>query len=97
MLRVWLRCIDNPKHAHAVALVVVKDYEEEFARVDVVSFCRVAKMVKKQLLFACVPPNGEDKTQEDDESRVAANSVVYISLTHALLVSRQDEGTGEVC
>ncbi|KAE9033037.1 hypothetical protein PR003_g9133 [Phytophthora rubi] len=95
---------DNPKHAHAVSLVVVKDYEEEFARVDVVSFCRVAKMVKKQLLFACVRANGEDKkggTQENDGNRsdarnVAADSVVYISLTHALLVSRQEESTEEL-
>ncbi|KAG6611956.1 tRNA-intron endonuclease [Phytophthora cinnamomi] len=91
---------DNPKHAHAVALVVVKNYEEEFARVDVVSFCRVAKMVKKQLLFACVRDNGEDKRSdaeekgegdENEEIEVAAGSVVYISLTHALLVSRQEE------
>ncbi|KAE8915520.1 hypothetical protein PF005_g8821 [Phytophthora fragariae] len=89
---------DNPKHAHAVALVVVKDYEEEFARVDIVSFCRVAKMVKKQLLFACVRANGGDKksdTQEEDEN-VAADSVVYISFTHALLVSRQEGSTEEL-
>ncbi|CAH0482700.1 unnamed protein product [Peronospora belbahrii] len=38
---------DNPKHTHAVALITVKEYEEEFERVDIVSFCRVAKMIKK--------------------------------------------------
>ncbi|KAG7388779.1 hypothetical protein PHYPSEUDO_011798 [Phytophthora pseudosyringae] len=90
---------DNPKHAHAVALIVLKEYEEEFARVDVVSFCRVAKMVKKQLLFACVRANGKSKSggeQAGDSNATSAadleaGSVVYISLTHALLVSRQAE------
>lgn len=99
MLTSWLSCTDNPKHAHAVALVVVKEYEEQFSRVDIVSFCRVAKMVKKQLIFACVRANGERKSdgeQKDDnkDSGAAADSVVYISLTHALLVSRQEK-TGE--
>lgn len=80
-----------------MALVVVKDYEEEFARVDLVSFCRVAKMVKKKLLFACVRTNGEDKKGDEkkDGSGSEAQSVVYISLTHALLVSRQEASAEE--
>ncbi|KAH7484320.1 tRNA-splicing endonuclease subunit Sen34 [Phytophthora ramorum] len=79
---------DDPKRAHAVALIVVKGYKEEFARVDVVSFCRVAKMVKKQLMFACVR-RCEERVAE--EAGAATDSVVYISLSHALLVSRQEE------
>jgi tRNA splicing endonuclease len=79
---------------------VVKAYEEEFARMDVVSFCRVAKMVKKQLLFACVRANAESNAASEQADarnkgkeavQEAADSVVYISLTHALLVSRQEE------
>ncbi|ETP43092.1 tRNA-intron endonuclease [Phytophthora nicotianae P10297] len=90
---------DNPKRAHAVALIVVKGYEEEFSRVDVVSFCRVAKMVKKQLVFACVRASEEYKSgggkmddTEGSNSEVHGDSVVYVSLAHALLVSRQEEG-----
>ncbi|POM68869.1 tRNA-intron endonuclease [Phytophthora palmivora] len=92
---------DDPKRAHAVALIVVKGFEEEFARLDVVSFCRVAKMVKKKLMFACVQPSDADKNDDEKgdskdsgSTEVAADKVVYISLTHALLVSRQEE-TGE--
>ncbi|KAL3668913.1 hypothetical protein V7S43_006202 [Phytophthora oleae] len=88
----------NPKTSHAVALVVVKGYEEDFARVDVVSFCRVAKMVKKQLIFASVRVNEENKSEGDQkgdssnrEAQEDVDSVVYVSLTHALLVSRQEE------
>ncbi|KAF4042766.1 tRNA intron endonuclease catalytic C-terminal domain [Phytophthora infestans] len=90
---------DDPKHAHAVALIVVKGYEEPFSRVNIVSFCRVAKMVKKQLIFACVRADGECKsggerinTNGDSKTEEAADSVVFISLTHALLVSRQESG-----
>ncbi|KAG6963230.1 hypothetical protein JG688_00008243 [Phytophthora aleatoria] len=93
---------DNPKRAHAVALIVVKGYEEEFARVDVVSLCRVAKMVKKQLMFACVRADGKGKSHSErkedcpeSKAEVAEDSVVYVSLTHALLVSRQEE-SGEL-
>lgn len=89
---------DNPKRAHAVALIVVKHYKEEFARVDVVSFCRVAKMVKKQLLLACVRSNedyGSGSEQKGDskisEREVEVIDIVYVSLTHALLVSRQED------
>uniref|UniRef100_A0AAV1TNW8 tRNA-intron lyase n=1 Tax=Peronospora matthiolae TaxID=2874970 RepID=A0AAV1TNW8_9STRA len=91
---------DDPKRAHAEALIVVKAYEEEFARVDVVSFCRVAKMVRKQFLFASVRSNGDsggddgDK-DEDRDSDVAVDSVVYVSLTHAVLVSRHQERSEE--
>ncbi|CEG46811.1 trna-intron endonuclease [Plasmopara halstedii] len=53
---------DSPKRTHAVALIVVKRYEEEFDRVDVVSFCRVAKMVKKNFFFACVRTNEDYET-----------------------------------
>ncbi|KAK1945627.1 tRNA-splicing endonuclease [Phytophthora citrophthora] len=89
---------DNPRISHAVALVVVKGYEEDFARVDVVSFCRVAKMVKKQLIFASVRMN-EESTNEGEQKGESSNSgaqegaesVVYVSLTHALLVSRQEQ------
>ncbi|TDH66690.1 hypothetical protein CCR75_001582 [Bremia lactucae] len=89
---------DSPKHAHAVALIVVKGFEEEFARVDIVSFCRIAKMVKKQLVFAsvrtlkereCESERADEKT--DSLLDVTSSDVVYVSLTHALLVSRQDE------
>ncbi|KAF1782880.1 tRNA endonuclease-like domain [Phytophthora cactorum] len=74
----------------------VKRYEEEFARVDVVSLCRVAKMVKKQLMFACVRADGMGRSERKEDSaeskaEVAEDSVVYVSLTHALLVSRQEE------
>ncbi|CAI5741837.1 unnamed protein product [Peronospora destructor] len=84
---------DNPKHAHAEALIMVKDYEEEFARVDIVSFCRMAKMVKKQFLFASVQAIEESKSDDEqkDGSGVAMKSIVYISLAYALLVSRQEE------
>lgn len=86
-------CADDPKRSHAVAIIVVKGYEEQFARVDVVSFCRMAKMIKKRLLFACVRPCCGEECGEDEESKDTSekDSVVYISLTHALLVSRQDE------
>ncbi|CAH0516924.1 unnamed protein product [Peronospora belbahrii] len=85
---------DNPKHTHAVALITVKEYEEEFERVDIVSFCRVAKMIKKVFLFASVRDSAENKSdgEQKDGSQVseeAVKSVVYISLTHALLVSRR--------
>ena len=79
---------------------MVKGYDEEFARVDVVSFCRVAKMVKKQCLFASVRSSGESKSDggklEDREADdgVAVDHVVYVSLTHALLDSRQQERAG---
>ena len=93
MLTLWLSGADDPKRAHAEALIVVKAYEEEFARVDVVSFCRVAKMVKKQFLFASVRSNGDSggtdgDNDKDTDSAVAVDSVVYVSLTHAVLVSR---------
>ncbi|UIZ29627.1 hypothetical protein KXD40_002957 [Peronospora effusa] len=73
--------------------LIYKDYEEEFARVDIVSFCRVAKMVKKQFLFASVQAieGNESNDEQKDGNKVAMKSVVYISLTHALLVSRQEE------
>ncbi|KAG1686623.1 hypothetical protein DVH05_006418 [Phytophthora capsici] len=83
---------DNPRTSHAVALVVVKGYEEDFARVDVVSFCRVAKMVKKGLIFASVRGNKESKNEGDHKGENSnsgaqedAGNVVYVSLTHALL------------
>ncbi|CAI5737561.1 unnamed protein product [Peronospora farinosa] len=84
---------DNPERAHAEAIIIVKDYEEEFARVDIVSFCRLAKMVKKQFLFASVQAieGNESNDEQKDGNKVAMKSVVYISLTHALLVSRQEE------
>ncbi|OWZ23113.1 TRNA-intron endonuclease [Phytophthora megakarya] len=89
---------DDPKHSHAVAQVVVRGYEEEFARVDVVSFCRVAKMVKKRLMFASVRSIDEGKndekksrSNESDASQWTSSNITYVSLTHALLVSRQEE------
>ncbi|KAG7396114.1 hypothetical protein PHYBOEH_002769 [Phytophthora boehmeriae] len=93
----------DPKKAHAVALIIVKSYDEEFARADVVSFCRVAKMVKKQLLFACVQPldggertnfRKEDASNDSDGTEAWTNRIVYISLSHALLVSHQEENDG---
>ncbi|KAI9913953.1 hypothetical protein PsorP6_005581 [Peronosclerospora sorghi] len=95
LVTLWI-CLDNPKQAHAVALIVIKGYEEVFARVDVVSFCRMAKMIKKQFLFASVRATGTSKTDgepKDDSTKgsVADDGVVYMSITHALLVSRQLE------
>ena len=93
VLTLCLDDTDNPKHAHAEALILVKDFDEEFARVDIVSFCRVAKMVKKQFLFASVQAKDEPKSNVEpkDGSRVAMQRIVYISVTHALLASRHEE------
>lgn len=75
---------EDPARAHSLALIIVKDFEEPFARVDVVSFGRVAKMVKKELYFASVRPPAEANRERQDR-------VVFVSLTHGLLTSRQDE------
>jgi hypothetical protein len=83
-----VRSADDPSRTHAVALVVVKSFEAPFQRVDVVSFGRVAKMVKKQLYFAAV--RQLSPTQAEPRS-----DVVFVSLTHALLASRQEEDAEE--
>uniref|UniRef100_K3WV19 tRNA-intron lyase n=1 Tax=Globisporangium ultimum (strain ATCC 200006 / CBS 805.95 / DAOM BR144) TaxID=431595 RepID=K3WV19_GLOUD len=69
---------DDPSRTHATALVIVKEYGAAFACVDIVSHCRVAKMVKKQVFFASQHP---DKDIDD---------VVYIAVNHALLATRQE-------
>lgn len=71
---------DVPLRAHATALVVVKQYDAPFDCVDVVSHCRVAKMVRKQVFFA----SQQLQQQQRD------NAIVYISINHALLAARQE-------
>lgn len=67
-----------------MALVVVKAFEAPFQRVDVVSFGRVAKMVKKQLYLASVRQLSPGQAEPRSD-------VVFVSLSHALLASRQEE------
>lgn len=68
---------DVPSRSHATALVIVKEYDVPFDSLDIVSHCRVAKMVKKQVFFA------SQHTEQRDE-------VVYIAVNHALLAARQE-------
>jgi tRNA splicing endonuclease len=67
--------VADPSSCHSFAMVVVKDYRSPFATVDIVSHCRVAKMVKKQLVVA---------SQQNAQ-------IMYLSLDHAVLAAAQPE------
>ncbi|TYZ58548.1 hypothetical protein PybrP1_001245 [[Pythium] brassicae (nom. inval.)] len=72
---------DAPARAHAVALVLVRDWDAPLAAVQLASHCRVATMVKKRLLLASWRPLGAGM-QEDE--------VVYVGVDHALLATRHE-------
>lgn len=67
---------DAPSRAHATALVIVKAHDAPFDAVDIVSHCRVAKMVRKQVFFASQQPRD--------------SVITYIAINHALLAARQE-------
>lgn len=66
-----------PAHTHAVALVLVRDWDAPIAAVQLASHCRVATMVKKRLLLASWQP-------------LQADDVVYVGVDHALLATRHE-------
>ncbi|TMW63001.1 hypothetical protein Poli38472_005619 [Pythium oligandrum] len=63
----------DPDSHHSIAMIMVKEWTASFGSVDIVSHCRMAKMVKKQITWASVHEGG----------------VKYITLDHSLLVARQ--------
>ncbi|GLD95212.1 hypothetical protein PINS_up003854 [Pythium insidiosum] len=63
----------DPDTCHARVLVLVKEWTAGFGTVDIVTHCRLAKMVNKEIHFASARPDG---------------SIAYVSLEHALLSAR---------
>lgn len=88
-----------PAQSHATALVLVRAFDAPFHTVDIVSHCRVAKMVRKQVFVAsCEPAARASSSQREDNddgddcssNRASEDAVVYIAINHALLAARQE-------
>lgn len=81
-----------PAQAHALVLVLVRDFDAPLEAVDVASHCRVATMVRKRLVFASRRPVGEETDGNDAATEESErDAVVYVGVDHALLATRHEQ------